>query len=67
MIDVSEYMWKLEMLRIWINSQIDFSTVFYDIMRVYEKTGIIYSLQYNQDTFEDFLHYASFNYKPLTV
>lgn len=67
MIDVSEYMWKLDMLRLWINNQIAFSTVCYDTMRLFDETGHLFSLYDGTESFEDFLYYASLNFKRLTV
>lgn len=62
MIDVSEFIWKLEMLKIWISVEVDFCTVFHDTMNIFNETGVLVHLKASQGSFEDFLHYASFNY-----
>lgn len=64
MIDVSEFIWKLEMLKIWIAVEVDFCTVFHDTMNIFNETGMLVLFKANQGSFEDFLHFASFNYSP---
>lgn len=64
MIDVSEYMWKLEMVKLWIRAQIDSSTIFYETMRQFEETGHLITVRYDSTcSFEEFLFYASLQYK----
>lgn len=63
MIDISVYTWKLQMLKLWIEIEIDFSTACYDVMRLYEITGNLYPPRYDpRCSFEDFLNYTDLYY-----
>lgn len=64
MIDVSHFLWKLEMLKIWIAVEVDFCTVFHDTMKIFDETGVLVKLNANyHDSFEDFLQFAEYQYR----
>lgn len=65
MIDVSEYIWKLDMLKIFIASELDFSMIYKDTMGVLGEQGNLVHLKADIGSFDEFLFYTSLRYEPI--